>query len=142
MCVDSNSIKLWKAQCEQYEARIDYLENQMKGINEQLQIQTQVNAELKKMLIASIGGEDMQYKLERLINDKQRYEFELENKAKSIEKLTEEIEQISIQCDLWRSKFLASKLLCEDNSTWYLLFVDLFLQNIYFFTIMILEGLY
>jgi hypothetical protein len=68
---DSESIKLWKTQRNQYESQISYLENQMKGIYEQLQIQTQVNAELKKMLVASIGGEDMQYKLERLINDKQ-----------------------------------------------------------------------
>ena len=33
-----------------YEARIDFLEEQMKGIYEQLQIQTQVNAELKKVI--------------------------------------------------------------------------------------------
>ena len=78
----------------------------MKGFYEQLQIQTQVNAELKKMLVASIGGEDMQYKLERLINDKQRYEYELTNITKDKEKLIEDLEQTRIQCDLWRSKFL------------------------------------
>ncbi len=55
-----------------YEARIEYLEDQIKGFFEQLQIQTQVNAELKKLLIASIGDSDTAYKIERLINDKQR----------------------------------------------------------------------
>jgi len=33
-----------------YESRIEFLEEQMKGIYEQLQIQTQVNAELKKVI--------------------------------------------------------------------------------------------
>ena len=103
---DNESIKLWKTQRNQYETQIGYLENQMKGIYEQLQIQTQVNAELKKMLVASIGGEDMQYKLERLINDKQRYEYEFTNITKDKEKLLEDLEQTRIQCDLWRSKFL------------------------------------
>jgi hypothetical protein len=103
---DNESIKLWKTQRNQYETQISYLENQMKGIYEQLQIQTQVNAELKKMLVASVGGEDMQYKLERLINDKQRYEYELTNITKDKEKLLEDLEQTRIQCDLWRSKFL------------------------------------
>jgi hypothetical protein len=113
---DSESIKLWKTQRNQYESQISYLENQMKGIYEQLQIQTQVNAELKKMLVASIGGEDMQYKLERLINDKQRYEYELINITKDKEKLIEDLEQTRIQCDLWRSKFLGKinwKILIE-----------------------------
>ena len=115
---DKNSIKFWKVQQQQYESEIEYLKGQIVGINEQLQIQTQVNMELKKLLVASIGGEDIQYKMERLINDKQRYEYELSNNTKLIEKLNEDIEQISIQCDLWRSKFLASKLMNEENSTW------------------------
>lgn len=115
---DNNSIKLWKTQRNQYESRIAYLESQINGVSEQLQIQTEVNAELKKMLVASIGGEDLQYKMERLINDKLRYEHELTSNTKQIEKLNEEIEQISIQCDLWRSKFQASKVMAEENATW------------------------
>jgi hypothetical protein len=103
---------------EQYEARIEYLENQMKGIYEQLQVQTQVNVELKKMLVASISGEDLEYKLERLISDKQRYEIELVNNRKEIQRLNDEVEQVSIQCDLWRTKFSASKLLSEENFAW------------------------
>lgn len=114
----ADSSGVWKKQWDNYQTRIDYLEEQIKGINEQLQIQTEVNAELKKLLVAAIGGEDMQYKIERLVKDKQRYEIELKSKTTIINKLEEEIEQVSIQCDLWRSKFLASKLLAEENSTW------------------------
>lgn len=105
-------------QQENYEKQLQYLETQLQGMQEQLSIQTQVNQELKKMLVAAIGGEDMQYRLERLVNDKQRFEIELASNSKQIEKMNEQIEQISIQCDLWRSKFLASKMMADELSTW------------------------
>ena len=106
-----------KSQLNKYEQRIEYLENQMKGIHEHLQIQTQVNSELKKLLVASIG-EDIQYKLERLVNDKQRFSHELSNNAKELERLTDEVEQCTIKCDLWRSKFLACRLMSDEAATW------------------------
>lgn len=102
-----------------YEVRIEYLEDQMRGIYEQLQIQTQVNVELKKMLVASVSGdENVHYKLERLIRDKQVYEYEIDKNKKDIQRLNEEIEQLGIQCDMWRSKFLASRLLADEHSAW------------------------
>jgi hypothetical protein len=93
---DNNSIKLWKSQQTQYESEIKYLKTQICGINEQLQIQTQVNVELKKLLVASIGSEDLQYKIERLVNDKLRYEIELASNTKLIERLSDDIEQVCI----------------------------------------------
>lgn len=115
----SNSTSRMSSHQESYERQIQYLEAQLQGMQEQLSIQTQVNQELKKMLVAAIGGEDMQYRLERLVNDKLRFELELTNNTKSIDKMSEQIEQISIQCDLWRSKFLASKMMADELSTWY-----------------------
>jgi hypothetical protein len=111
------SSSLWKLQREQYEDRVRYLEEQIKGLYEQLEMQTQVNAELKKLLVASIG-DDIQYKIERLVNDKQRFEYELTLNSQRLAKISEELEQISIQCDLWRTKFLASKALNEELLTW------------------------
>ena len=111
------SVKLLKAQITKNEHKIEFLEEQLKGFYEQLQIQTQVNAELKKLLVASIG-EDVQYKMERLISDKLRLEIELESYTKQIEKLNEEMEQVSIRCDLWRSKFLACRMMSEEASAW------------------------
>lgn len=110
-------MKVSKSQMNKYEKKIGYLEDQMKGIYENLQIQTQVNAELKKLLVASVG-DDIQYKIERLVNDKHRLAYELENNAKHTDKLSEEIEQCSIKCDLWRSKFLACRLMSDEASTW------------------------
>jgi hypothetical protein len=111
------SSALWKLQREQYEDRVMYLEEQIKGLYEQLEIQTQINSEIKKLLVASIG-DDIQYKIERLVNDKQRFEFELTNNSKRLANISEELEQISIQCDLWRTKFLASKAMNDELSTW------------------------
>ena len=116
-------------QQQYHQEQVSYLQEQMRGINEQLQIQTQVNMELKKLLVASMGGEDIEYKLERLVNDKQRYEFELAANGKLIETLRDDVEQIAIQCDMWRSKFLASKLLAEENATWKSFLLLLSMQN-------------
>ena len=59
------------------------------------------------MLVASMG-EDIQYKIERLVNDKERLNYELVSLKELINTQNEEIEQNSIKCDLWRSKFLVS----------------------------------
>lgn len=115
---ETNRLTTGKHQREQYEFRIGYLEEQMRGLYEQLQIQTQVNVELKKLLIASIGGEELQYKLECLVKDKQRLEIELSNFTKHMETLNEDIEQLKIQCDLWRSKYLAIKVMCNETRLW------------------------
>jgi hypothetical protein len=115
---EANRLPSNKLQREQYEFRIGYLEEQMRGLYEQLQIQTQVNVELKKLLIASIGGEELQYKLECLVKDKQRLEIELSNFNKHTETLNEDIEQLKIQCDLWRSKYLAIKVMCNETRLW------------------------
>lgn len=113
----ASTMKMLRAQITRNEHKIEFLEEQLKGFNEQLQIQTQVNAELKKLLVASIG-EDVQYKMERLISDKLRLEIELENYSKQIEKINEEMEQVSIRCDLWRSKFLACRMMSDEASAW------------------------
>lgn len=109
--------KISAPQMNKYEQKIEYLENQLKGIHEHLQIQTQVNAELKKLLVASMG-EDIQYKIERLVSDKERLTYEVSKNRDTISKLNEEVEQFSIKCDLWRSKFLACRLMSDEASTW------------------------
>lgn len=44
----------------------DRIQDENAGLKQQLEIQTQVNAELKKLLVASVGT-DFQYRLERLL---------------------------------------------------------------------------
>lgn len=108
---------LWKLHCDQYEDRIKYLEEQLKGVYEQLEIQTQINIELKKLFSQSIC-DDIQYKIERLVSDKQRFQYEIDSNQLRMAKLTENIEQISIECDLWRSKYLACKTFNDELILW------------------------
>lgn len=72
----------------------------------QLQFQMQVNTELKGLLVHCLG-EDLQAKVNNLTEDKMKI-------AKSLSTNTEQIEFLSSQSEVWRSKFLASSLLVEE----------------------------
>lgn len=77
----------------------DYFENQ-------LEFQMKVNAELKGLLVHCLG-EDLQAKVNNLTEDKMKI-------AKSLSTNTEQIEFLSSQTEVWRSKFLASGLMVEE----------------------------
>ncbi len=68
----------------------------------------QVNRELKKLLVASVG-DDLQYHFERLAREKNQLILENEALGRSLAHTAEQLERMSIQCDVWRSKFLASR---------------------------------
>jgi len=68
----------------------------------------QVNRELKKLLVASVG-DDLQYHFERLSREKNHLILENEALGRSLAHTAEQLERMSIQCDVWRSKFLASR---------------------------------
>ena len=71
----------------------------------------QVNRELKKLLVASVGG-DLQYHFERLAREKSQLLLENEALGRNLAHTAEQLERMSIQCDVWRSKFLASRCVC------------------------------
>lgn len=77
----------------------DFFENQLK-------FQTQVNTELKGLLVHCLG-EDLQAKVNNLTEDKMKI-------AKSLSTNTEQIEFLASQSEVWRSKFLASSLMVEE----------------------------
>lgn len=68
----------------------------------------QVNRELKKLLVASVG-DDLQYHFERLAREKNQLILENEALGRILAHTAEQLERMSIQCDVWRSKFLASR---------------------------------
>lgn len=72
----------------------------------QLTFQMQVNTELKGLLVHCLG-EDIQAKVNCLTEDKMKI-------AKSLSTNTEQIEFLSSQSEVWRSKFLASSLMVEE----------------------------
>lgn len=87
----------------------------MVSLNEtqsKLEIQREVNKELKRLLVASVG-EELQSRFDQLVSERASLSFELD---KSVQRLTEdkeELECMSIQCDVWRSKFIASRVLID-----------------------------
>lgn len=86
-------------------------------LSHQLGVQTQVNNELKRLLVASVG-DDMQQKYERMIQDKYLADLELRHLHNVLEEDREEVEQAMIQADVWRSKFLASRVMSDELSRW------------------------
>lgn len=84
---------------EQLKKERDFFENQLK-------FQTQVNTELKGLLVHCLG-EDLQAKVNNLTEDKMKI-------AKSLSTNTEQIEFLASQSEVWRSKFLASSLMVEE----------------------------
>ncbi|XP_043819327.1 golgin-45 isoform X2 [Dromiciops gliroides] len=83
------------------------------GLSNQLRVQTEVNRELKKLLVASVG-DDLQYHFERLAREKNQLILENETLGRNTTQLSEQLERMSIQCDVWRSKFLASRVMADE----------------------------
>ncbi|XP_039183195.1 golgin-45 [Crotalus tigris] len=83
------------------------------GLSNQLHVQTEVNRELKKLLVASVG-DDLQYHFERMAREKNQLILENEVLGRNVSQLSEQLERMSIQCDVWRSKFLASRVMSDE----------------------------
>ncbi|XP_022793603.1 golgin-45-like [Stylophora pistillata] len=75
----------------------------------QLGVQAKVNAEIKRLLVASVG-EDVGERLEDLVNRNVQQTVELNHWKKICEEYSEESDRLEIECDVWRTKFLASRL--------------------------------
>ncbi|XP_041114960.1 golgin-45-like [Polyodon spathula] len=108
----------WEAQ--ELKATLDKLQNSERrllqdkeGLSNQLRVQTEVNRELKKLLVASVG-DDLQYHFERLAREKNQLILENETLGRNLTQISEQLERMTIQCDVWRSKFLASRVMAEE----------------------------
>ncbi|CAK1579282.1 unnamed protein product [Parnassius mnemosyne] len=82
-------------------------------LKEQLKQQVQVNKELKTMLVASMG-EDLETQVQSLNEDKKHLANALLNSATHLSTHQEQTEWLAGQCEVWRSKFLASSLMVEE----------------------------
>ncbi|XP_032578787.1 golgin-45 [Drosophila sechellia] len=80
----------------------------------QYKFQTQVNSELKILLVASVG-EDLQTRVNLLTEDKLQLARALLDTANNLTTHTEQIEFLAGQCEVWQSKFLASS---EELARW------------------------
>nr|XP_057945700.1 golgin-45 [Doryrhamphus excisus] len=103
----------WRGHLEKLQNSERRLLQDKEGLSNQLRVQTEVNRELKKLLVASVG-DDLQYQFERLAREKNQLILENEVLGRSLSHTAEQLERMSIQCDVWRSKFLASRVMAEE----------------------------
>ncbi|KAK3095024.1 hypothetical protein FSP39_009313 [Pinctada imbricata] len=89
------------------------LESQVSSLKKQLDVQLQVNTELKRLLVASVG-DDLHFTMEHLARDKAQLAKELGDFSKKLSEDYEHLDKISIQADMWRSKFLASRVMIDE----------------------------
>ncbi|XP_066475195.1 golgin-45-like [Tiliqua scincoides] len=116
----SDGISDTKKELQELKSEIGKLKNSerrllqdKKGLCNQLHVQTEVNRELKKLLVASVG-DDLQYHFERMAREKNQLILENEALGRNVSQLSEQLERMSIQCDVWRSKFLASRVMSDE----------------------------
>lgn len=93
--------------------RVKQLEEEKQLLKNQLEVQLQVNQELKKLLVASVG-DDLQHRVEKLMRDKAQLSIEICDYSKKMTDDYEHLDKISIQADMWRSKFLASRVMTDE----------------------------
>ena len=102
---------------EKYLREINDLKVKLDDAEKQLRIQTQVNSEVKKLLVASVG-EDIEAKVDFLTQDKARLAADIRQYSNKISRDFEEKEQLTVQSDLWKSKFLASTVIVDELARW------------------------
>lgn len=102
----------WHHKLKALQSEISNLKEENKELENQLKFQVQVNGELKNLLVASIG-EDMENKVHILTEDKLHLAQALLKSAESLTTHQEQTEWLAGQCEVWRSKFLASRLVIK-----------------------------
>ncbi|KAK9871085.1 hypothetical protein WA026_011369 [Henosepilachna vigintioctopunctata] len=111
------SKKEWEKEKQNYQNDIKNLRESNSVLENQLKLQTQVNSELKTLLVAAVG-EDLETRVQHLTEDKLQLARALLNSANHLTTHQEQIEWLSGQCEVWRSKFLASSLMVEELAKW------------------------
>ena len=86
-------------------------------LESQLQIQTDVNRELKRLLVASVGS-DLELRLQQIAREKAELSHDLNTSLEQVMNNHEELDQVSIECDIWRSKFIASRVMIDELASW------------------------
>ncbi|KAL8594762.1 hypothetical protein ACOMHN_047480 [Nucella lapillus] len=93
--------------------RLERAEREIFMLRSQLDVQLKVNAEIKRLLVASVG-EDFERKVESLARDRAELAMEVGDFTRKMTEDYENLDQISIQADMWRSKYLASRVMVEE----------------------------
>ncbi|RDD41262.1 Golgin-45 [Trichoplax sp. H2] len=106
-----------------YRDLLEETKEQLKKLDSKLEAQLNVNAELKRLLVASIG-DDIGLKLEELTKDKTELAMQIEDYTKQIVEDREKLDNAAMKCNVWRSKYLASRVMIEQLIHWKLEMYD------------------
>ncbi len=82
-----------------------------------LKQQIGVNKELKRLLIASVGS-NLQLRLEQMVQEKAELSHNIDASLQQLAELSEDLDRVSIECDIWRSKYLASRVMIDELAGW------------------------
>jgi len=103
----------YRAMLDAKEKEIEKLKENLESAEKQLKIQSKVNAEIKKLLVASVG-EDIEARVDFLTQDKARLAADVIEYNNRIATDWEKKEALGVESDVWRSKFLASTVIVEE----------------------------
>lgn len=98
-------------------SRLSALGSRCSELESRLRVQSDVNKELKRLLVASMGN-DLQHCLNHIAEEKATVSHDLDTSLQQLAENYEEIDRVSIECDIWRSKFLASRLMIDELAGW------------------------
>ncbi|XP_046396327.1 golgin-45 [Ischnura elegans] len=107
----------WEEDCKQMKGLIAQLKDERGQLEAQLKFQAQVNGELKTLLVAAVG-EDLESRVHNLTEDKAHLSRALLSSARRLSTHREQTEWLASQCEVWRSKFLASSIMVEELARW------------------------
>lgn len=103
----------YRAMLDAKENEIQTLRDNLDAAEKQLKIQSKVNSEIKKLLVASVG-EDIEARVDFLTQDKARLAADVIEYNNRIATDWEKKEALGVESDVWRSKFLASTVIVEE----------------------------
>ena len=98
-------------------SQLSAINSRCSELESRLKIQTDINKELKRLLVASMGN-DLQHCLNHIAEEKATISQDLDTSLQRLADNYEEIDRVSIECDIWRSKFLASRLMIDELASW------------------------
>lgn len=92
---------------------LDVLEKEVKSLQNQLEAQIKINDDLKRLLVASVG-DDLQHSVEALVRTRAQLDVDMVGYHNKLFKEEEEVDKLSIQADMWYSKYMATKVLLDE----------------------------
>ena len=87
------------------------------SLQSQLKVQTDINRELKRLLVASVGS-DLEHRLQQMAQERAELSRDLDFSLQQVMSNSEELDQVVIECDIWRSKFIASRVMLDELASW------------------------